>query len=151
MFGCVTPSPEYDYDKEYDFSTLKAYEWMDAPQYVLADPFVTERAKSALIRELDAKGIQRALDNPDFLIRVSNWFVRPRYDMDYEGSEGAVAHPRIVLHIDFVEAKTKQVVWQAERYRITELNRIYTPQDKEPVINELVIEMIKHFPPDQKK
>lgn len=30
MFGCATTSVNYDYDKEYDFSALKAYEWMSS-------------------------------------------------------------------------------------------------------------------------
>lgn len=146
MLGCST---KYDYDRKYDFSTLKAYEWMATPQDARADPFVTERAKSALSRELDAKGIQRAPDNPDFLIRISNWFVPPTNILRGGGLSNDDTHvdvtaARVVLHVDFVEAKTKQVVWQAK------INREIT-QDKEQVTNEVVIEMMKNFPPDQKK
>jgi hypothetical protein len=30
LFGCATTAMDYDYDNEYDFSTLKTYEWMNS-------------------------------------------------------------------------------------------------------------------------
>ncbi len=64
LLGCATISVNYDYDKEYDFSTFKTYDWMATPQNVRTDEFLLKRVKSAVSRELTAKGITQAPDNP---------------------------------------------------------------------------------------
>lgn len=70
VLGCATTSVNYDYDEEYDFSTFKAYDWMTTPQNVRTNEFLLKRVKSALSRELSARGITLAPVNPDFLVAL---------------------------------------------------------------------------------
>jgi hypothetical protein len=160
MLACATTFVNYDYDKEYDFSGLKGYDWMIMPQKVRADEFIVKRVKSALSRELDKRGIKQAPDNPDFLIalhgsreskvQVTDWgysygrFGRyiggPRIDV-YQYEQGT-------LIIDFVDAKTKEMVWRGVASRVIDPG--LTPQHKEELINEAVAKIMKNFPPTQK-
>lgn len=161
VLGCVTTSVNYDYDKEYDFSTFKTYDWMTTPQSVRTDEFLLKRVKSALSRELSAKRTTLAPENPDFLValhgsreskvQVTDW------GYSYGRFGGPIGVPRIdvnqyeqgTLIVDFVEAKTKQMVWRGIASRVLEPD--LAPEDKERLINEAVTEMMKNFPPDQKR
>lgn len=159
LFGCATTSVNYDYDKEYDFSTFKTYEWMTMPQNVRAEEFLIKRVKSALSRELSAKGITQALDNPDFLVALHGSRESKVQVTDWGYSYGPfgrrIGEPRIdvnqyeqgTLIVDFVEAKTKQMVWRGIASRVLEPDLV--PQEKERLINEAVTEMMKNFPPDK--
>lgn len=159
MFGCATTSVNYDYDKEYDFSALKAYEWMPMPQNVRVDEFWIKRVTSALSRELNAKGIKQAPDNPDFLIALHGSRESKVHVTDWGYSYGPfgrhIGGSRVDVHqyeqgtliVDFVEAKTKQMVWRGIASRALEPD--LSPQEKERLINEAVIDMMKKFPPDK--
>ncbi len=161
LLGCTTTSVNYDFDKEYDFSPVKSYAWMTMPQNVRAEEFLIKRVKSALNRELNAKGITQAPDNPDFLIALHGSRESKVQVTDWGYSYGPfgrrIGESRIdvsqyeqgTLIVDFVEAKTKQMIWRGTASRV--LDPGVTPQDKERLINEAVIEIMKHFPPDQKK
>lgn len=161
MLGCATTSVNYDYDKEFDFSTFKTYDWMTTPQNVRADEFLLKRVKSALSRELRAKGISLTLDNPDFFValhgsrenkvQVTDWgysygpFERRIRESKIEVSQ----YEQGTLLVDFVEAKTKQMVWRGIASRVLEPD--LAPQEKERLINEAVTEMMKNFPPGTKR
>lgn len=161
MFGCATTSVNYDYDKEHDFSALKAYDWMAMPQNVRADEFLLKRVKSALSRELSAKGIMQTPDNPDFLIALHGSRESKVQVTDWGYSYGPfgrhIGGPRIDVHqyeqgtliVDFVEARTKQMVWRGIAYRV--LDPDLAPQEKERLINEAVTEMMRNFPPSTKR
>lgn len=160
LFGCATTAVNYDYDKEYDFSSLKTYEWMTMPQNVRAEEFLMKRVKSALSRELSAKGITQDPDNPDFLVALHGSREGKVQVTDWGYSYGPfgrhIGGPRIDVHqyeqgtliVDFVEAKTKQMVWRGIASRVLEPD--LTPQEKEKLINEAVTDMMKNFPPGAK-
>jgi Domain of unknown function (DUF4136) len=161
MVGCATTSVNYDYDKEYDFSTFKTYEWMTMPQNVRTDEFLMKRVKSALNRELNAKGITKASANPDFLValhgsresrvQVTDWGYSygPFGRRIGESRIDVIQHEQGTLLVDFVEAKTKQMVWRGIASRVLEPD--LAPQEKERLINEAVIEMMMNFPPSNKQ
>jgi Domain of unknown function (DUF4136) len=161
LFGCATTAVNYDYDNEYDFSTLKTYEWMAMPQNARVEEFLMKRVKSALSRELSAKGITQAPDDPDFLIALHGSREGKVQITDWGYSYGPfgrhIGGPRIDVHqyeqgtliVDFVEAKTKQMVWRGTASRVLEPD--LTPQEKEKLINEAVVEIMKNFPPGTKR
>lgn len=159
LLGCATISVNYDYDKEYDFSTFKTYDWMATPQNVRTDEFLLKRVKSALSRELSAKGTIQAPDNPDFLVAFHGSRENKIHVTDWGYSYGPfgrrIGDTRIdinqyeqgTLLVDFVDAKTKQMVWRGIASRVLEPD--LAPQEKERLINEAVTEMMKNFPPDK--
>jgi len=76
-------SVKYDYDTKTDFASLKTYDWLLIPAKADIDRLNVERIKNAVNSQMEAKGVRKAADNPDFLIashvgkkekvRVADW------------------------------------------------------------------------------
>ena len=68
----VSCSGTYDVKQEYDpktdFSNLKTFDWMQAPEEAGLNSFVVQSVKNAVNIELKAKGLMMTSNNPDFLI-----------------------------------------------------------------------------------
>jgi hypothetical protein len=165
IVACATPSPrmDFDYDTSADFPALKTYDWMPATGNAATDQLLIKRIRSAADSELNAKG--RALDsaNPDFLIamQLSGKTV-------YGGSTGvgmSVGIPvgkagRIsvgggkskpiekkegTLVLDFLDAKTKALLWQGTASGAVE--PAASPEEQQKRINEVISQMLARFPP----
>jgi len=60
----------YDYNTKIDLNRLKSYDWLRVPEKEGIKDLDVVRIKDAVSSELEAKGLMRATDNPDFLIAV---------------------------------------------------------------------------------
>ena len=165
MSGCSTVyDVRYDYDKHTDFHELKTYDWMPAPDELDMDDLVLERIKNATDAELAAKGLVKAPSAPDFhvvphvsaqeKIEVNNWGYRyGPYDM-YGGTfwgPGGVptySYEEGTLVLDFVDTKTKQLIWRGSAN--AEIDTVDSPEESWKIIKQAVQEILKKFPPPQK-
>ena len=152
---------QHDYDKQVDFANLKTYDWMQVPEKAGIDSLSVQRVKKAVNAELQAKGLMKTSDNPDFLIaehlgkkdkvQVTDWgygygpqvgywggYWGPGGVSTYEYEEGS-------LILDFVDAKSKKMIWRGAAK--AEVQNIDTPDKSEKLINEVVQEILKNFPP----
>lgn len=68
--GCTSITVTYDYDREFDFSTLYAYDWIFIPEWSGADELMAEQLKRAVDGELEMRGYALKPAYPDFLISV---------------------------------------------------------------------------------
>jgi hypothetical protein len=69
IISCATIyDVDYDYDQKTNFSDLKRFDWMPVPDSTGADGFSFQRIQSAVDQELQAKGLMRTSEHPDFLI-----------------------------------------------------------------------------------
>jgi hypothetical protein len=72
--GCSGISVSQDYDQQADFAALKTYAWKQDPAAVEDDkedglsPLVAARIRSAIEKELEAKGITYSETSADFLV-----------------------------------------------------------------------------------
>jgi len=156
----------YNYDKQVDFAKIKTFSWMPVPDKANIDSFAVQRVKNAVNTQLKEKGFTMTSSNPDFLIaehlgkedkvQVDSWgygyggrgaywgggYGGPAGVSTYEYQEGS-------LILDFVDAKTKQLIWRGSAK--AEVQNIRSPEKSEKVINKAVKMILKKFPPPPSK
>ena len=167
FFMCFTVScstiygVQYDYDQQTDFSNFKTYNWLPVPEKPDIDSLNMERVKKAVNNNLRTKGIMMTSDNPDFLIaahlghkekvQVTNWGYGygpyGRYWGGYWGPGGVSTYQykEGELILDFVDAKTKKLIWRGVAK--AEVDNINTPEKKDKLINSAVEKILEKFPP----
>ena len=154
----------YDYDKQVNFANIKTYDWMQVPEKAGVDSFVVQRVKNAVNAQLKAKGITMTSNNPDFLIaehlgkqdkvQVDNWGYGYGARGGYWGGYGAggvstYEYQEGSLILDFVDAKTKNLIWRGSAK--AEVQNIRSPEKSEKVIGKAVKAILKKFPPPSSK
>lgn len=103
--GCASLTVNYDFDQEFDFSSIKTYDWLPIPQKALINELAVKHIKFAVNNEMKAKGFQMASKDPDVLIAlhggkekkvdVQEWgYTYGDYNYNYWGPH----HPREFDH-----------------------------------------------------
>jgi hypothetical protein len=154
---------DFDYDTGTDFAALKTFSWMPATGNAAADELLVKRIRASVDRGLQAKGRNPSSENPDFLIgmqlsgkttyggsvgvgmsvgipvgRAGRVSVGGGKSKPIEKKEGTVV-------LDFLDAKTKSLVWRATASGAVEAKP--TPEEQQQRIDEVVAEMLERFPP----
>src|SRR5262245_4852662 len=165
LAGCATAPMDidFDYDTTANFAALKAFDWMPATGNAAKDELLVKRIRSAVDAQLQAKGRAASAGNPDFLIarqlsgrtayggsaavgvsvgipvgRAGRVSVGGARSKPIEKKEGT-------LVLDFLDAKTKSLLWRATASGAVEANP--TPDEQQKRINAVIAEMLAYFPP----
>jgi hypothetical protein len=169
--GCATtPGSDvdvtFDYDTAANFDALKSYSWMPPAGNAASDELLVKRIKNSLDTQLQAKGRAPAEANPDFLIGM-----QLSGKTTYGGSTGvgvsvgipvgragrvsvgggksqAIEKKEGQLVLDFVDAKSKSLLWRATASGA--VNPGQTPEQQQQRINGVIAEMLSQFPPGKK-
>ena len=169
--GCATtPGSDvdvtFDYDTAANFDGLKSYSWMPPAGNAAGDELLVKRIKSSLDTQLQAKGRAPAEANADFLIGM-----QLSGKTTYGGSTGvgvsvgipvgragrvsvgggksqAIEKKEGQLVLDFVDAKSKSLLWRATASGA--VNPGQTPEQQQQRINGVIAEMLSQFPPGKK-
>ena len=163
--GCATPPMDidYDYDTGADFASLKTFNWMPASGNAAADELLVKRIRGSVDRGLQAKGRTPSTGSPDFLIamqlsgrtayggstavgvsvgipvgRAGRVSVGGGKSKPIEKKEGTVV-------LDFLDAKTKALVWRATASGAVQPSP--SPEEQQKRIDEVIGEMLARFPP----
>jgi len=164
MAGCAAPlTVTFDYDTAADFAALKTFNWMPATGNAATDELLVKKITNAVDAQLQAKGHRSAADNPDFNIAMEL-----SGKTTYGGSTavgasvgipvgragtinvgGGKSKPREkkegMLVLDFVDAKTRALLWRATA--TAAVQPAASPEEQQKRINEVIAEMLAHFPP----
>jgi uncharacterized protein DUF4136 len=166
LAACATsPSADidFDYDTAADFTALKTFGWMAPAGNAAGDELLVRRIRSAVDTQLQAKGRTASAANPDFLIGM-----QLSGKTTYGGSVGVgmsvgipvgragrvsvgggkskpIEKKEGTLVLDFLDAKTKSLVWRATASGAVEPSS--TPEYQQNRINAIVAEMLSYFPP----
>ena len=163
LWGCarVNESVDTTYNRSVDFSALKTYNW-----WALHGQPDTSAEDLALIRrlidaDLQAKGLQRTEESPDFLIVVllrksqqdeTQEFYSSRkrtlFDIPPQVDEGGSAswkYQEGTMVINFVRPQTNHRVWRGAFK--TGLDSATTPKKRTALIERAVHQIMKEFPP----
>lgn len=169
--GCATtPGSDvdvtFDYDTAANFDALKSYSWMPPAGNAASDELLVKRIKNSLDSQLQAKGRAPAEASPDFLIGM-----QLSGKTTYGGSTGvgvsvgipvgragrvsvgggksqAIEKKEGQLVLDFVDAKSKSLLWRATASGA--VNPGQTPEQQQQRINGVIAEMLSQFPPGKK-
>jgi Domain of unknown function (DUF4136) len=151
---------KYDYNKQFNFSNLKTFDWMQASEKAGTSILVAQRVKNAVNAELKAKGLMMTSNNPDFLIaeyhgkkdqlhiqdwghgRGSRYGYQPSGVSAYQFEEGS-------LILDFVDAQSMKLIWRGSAK--AQVHHVGTPEESEKLINAAVKEILKKYPPSSSK
>jgi hypothetical protein len=170
LVGCATPSGvdvTCDYDTGANFAALKSYNWMPPTGNAVGDELLVKRIKTTLDTQLQAKGPVLADANPDFLVGM-----QLSGKSTYGGSTGvgvsvgipvgragrvsvgsgksqAIEKKEGTLVLDFVDAKSKSLLWRATASGAVEPKT--TPEQQQQRINEVIAEMLSYYPPGKKR
>lgn len=147
----------YDYDKNADFANLKTYDWMTISGKSSASRRNSEYVEEAVNAELQAKDLELSSDNPDFLItaRLGTKNTKSQHILGPQPSgtftkrrEHSVKTTEIEVGsivLDFVDAKSKIIVWRGKAKAV--VDDTDSPERSEKLIKKAVSKILKNFPP----
>jgi hypothetical protein len=163
--GCATLAVDYDYDTTYDFTKLKTYDWQQAPAGAQMEDLVE---KQTLSTQLAAKGYSQAAGAaPDFLIVLQG--TRKTVDAGSVGVGTSIGVPvgnrasmsvgvgkskqRVktegTLILNFLDRQTNALIWEGTA--TAEIQPKSSPEEQQQRINQVVAELLAHFPPQVKQ
>lgn len=155
--GCSTIDVATDYLPGTSFSAYKTFDFL--PEQGLKNPFLRERAESAVTRELTAKGLTRVASGAALLVAMHGRF-DTRTEIDtagfgyrsrwgYWGAAGVHTTVREVpvgtLIVDLVDGDRRELVWQGRASAV--VSRGGTPESRQERIDEAMAELFAKFPP----
>ena len=112
-----------------------------------------------MTNQLEAKGLRVSSTNPDLLIAVyirtkerliiisyGGSYLYPYYGhIAYWGTPTIRQYEEGTLLLDFVDAKSNQLIWRGSAK--SDLDVVSTPERREKMINEAVRKILENFPP----
>ena len=170
ILSACTSMVNVDYDKATDFTSLKTYHIDKAPVRVSGDtrinsPFMQQRVENELNTALSKMGYEYLKSNAELEIK---YYLDIKQEFETQdsgvsiglGSYGhhsaigfgfnipigeATSIDNLVLTIDVFSTKTNKLIWRGSLgYSLYEGA---TPETYDRLVNELVIEILKNFPP----
>ena len=164
--GCAPLVVDYDYDTTYDFTKLKTYDWSPSPPGNAMEDLAEKRFKQAVNTQLGTKGYSQATGSPDFLIAMQG--VKKTVNAGSVGVGASVGVPvggrgsmsvgvgkskqqvkqEGTLTLNFIDARTQALIWQGSAS--AELKEKNSPEEQQAMINQVIAEMLKNFPPQKK-
>lgn len=173
LAGCTPFSVKYDYDSHANYAAYKTYDWYAASKKAqgksdgVENPIMDRRVRSAVERELSAKGFKiEKTGEPDFLVTYYpayrrgtvytttsmgggwGWYRPWGYGVGTQFTE-ARAYREGSIILEVVDNKTNQLIWQSvAEGALTDLN---DPEDAEEQVTLAVKKMLSRFPPPPSK
>jgi hypothetical protein len=163
IFVYAAPAVNYDYDTAADFAALKTFDWMPVTGNAAGDELLVKKIRNTVDAQLQAKGCSLASDNPDFLIgmelsgkTVNSGSVGVGVSVGIPvgragrisvggGKSKAREKKEGTLVVDFVDAKTRSLLWRATATDAVDPSA--SAEERQKKIDEVIAAMLAHFPP----
>jgi hypothetical protein len=165
LAGCSSVDITTDYDRSMDFATLKTYDWMSTSASAVTanqqaamfqTSIVNKNIKNAVNEQLKTKGLSQDTANPDFYIvshlgtqekvNVTNYgYGYGRWGAYGGGGVDVQQYTQGTLILDFISAKTKELVWRGVASGALAQNP--SPEQAQQKINDVVQAMLTEYPP----
>ena len=153
--GCSTVTVHHDYDENYNYPSLKTYDWLPASVPPRISELRIKRFQSEFDQQMAARGYTRSTDNPNFLvamhvtgrqvIQVTDWgYRRGAYgvmrDIDVnQYTEGTAV-------VDFVDSRSKELFWRGVVTAVAEPG--LSPEAQEAKFSKASKKLLEKFPPN---
>jgi len=161
--ACSSTTVRFDYERDMDFSKFKTFDFIPVPEALLKNPLVIKRIGTAIIKEMEAKGLTHDED-ADLLIAIHTetkdkinvssygYSYAPYYRYGYWGGgySGTTVsqYEEGTLIIDFVDNAEDELVWRGEASKALPSNP--TAQQIDGIIDEVVTKILANYPPSEK-
>jgi hypothetical protein len=167
LVGCAPVSVQWDYDAEADFSRYRTFDWMPPPPTgdgsPSSRPFWGKRIKRAVLESLTADGYSRDTQKPDLLVAY-RIYIKEKQDIQVYGHPYGYGQsygywgrrPADVrrwregtLVLDLVDTGTGELVWRG--WSRNPLESRNDPRREQESVSQVVAQILKRFPPDQRQ
>lgn len=161
LCGCQTTSTHFDWDRNFDFSTLHSWSWLTTSPDGSPEDLVNQRIQRAIASTLEAKGFRELGSGGDFRV---NWRTQRRDRMtasaDYgyrdpnltywTGSYGPARstvtyYEEGSLVVDVVDPAENRLIWRGTATRV--LDDSPTPEEIDTIVKDAVEKLFASFPP----
>ena len=169
IMGCSSINTKYDYDPEFDFSTLKKFRFATAEEsskkdLLAANPLLRKRLQMAVKQTLESKGYQFVEGGgADFVVNLmagtqektrvsSSPNVYYGYGYGYWGGYYGGSNVTVTnytegtLLVDVIDTKKNQLVWRGVLQDVID-NTATTHEEKVEYLNHIVSKVLEDFPP----
>ncbi len=164
--GCSTLDVKFNYNPTTDFTGLQTFAWLPVPENAEINKLDVERIKNAVNSQLQGKGLKMSSQAPDFFIamhlgkeekvEVIEWgySYAPADSYWYKGAwkPGDISiyqYEEGTLILDFVDPKTKEMIWRSVAK--AEVRPEKTVEKQEKKINKAIRKILENFPPKANK
>jgi hypothetical protein len=176
LSGCNSVSMNYDYDANFDFSTLKYYSWLEVPNDFPANEITINRIKNAVDQQLTMKGLEKSAESPDFRVSMLGFkdiiregvvtgttysdYPGHRTNRRYPGYRGYGRYEEFerryevnefeqgTLTLTMIDAARNALIWEGTVTMILEPER--STEYKQQKTQETIAKLLANFPPIQK-
>ena len=140
----VPKTVNYDYNINFDFTSLKTYDLSPTPTTVIIEDLMMERIKTAIDIQMQAKNLKKTSNNPDFLISI--YGVRSKiFTTTWRGIDEDLIVEKGKLILQFVDPETNRIIWWGEARAVLDPNGI--PAEETQMVNDIVHRILQKFPP----
>jgi hypothetical protein len=166
--GCSLTTVNYDYDTDFDFSSLKQYRWLEIPADFPASEIMVQRIKKAVNQQMETKGFKQVSESPDFLISLQGFrdIVRQGvergtvyqgysrghsqgYNRGYDRRLEVYEYEEGTLTLTIINTTGDNLIWQGMATGIIEPDR--STEAKEKRTQEVVAKLLANFLPTKKQ
>lgn len=160
--GCSVTKTHFDYDREFDFASLRTYAWEpkpdDAPRAptTVTDP-VKDQVVAAVERELASKGFSQVPEGSDFIVAVRidrevkeqsvDWGAVDEVNLWWETDVETYTYEEGSLMLTMVGGTSQQPIWHGSARRVLDLSA--RPDKVTRLINQVVAKLLQKFPPQK--
>ncbi len=167
LFSCSNVKSSYDYDQNFNFSTLKTYEWDTKPSaaFASANPLVAKRIVAAIERNMKSKGMVAA-ENADMTLSYQVSLQKKLISRNVSGAIGMSVgrsnrgsitlssgnqlreKTEGTLMIDMIANSNNSLIWRSTTIKpITNRDQSAGPEAADKRVNEMVKAIFENFPP----
>jgi hypothetical protein len=161
LAGCSSISTNADYNPATDFSKYRTFGWHETNS--VRDPIWHDRIKSAVIAELQSRGLTLDEAHPDLWVaahtrlseehQINTYNTGWGYGWGWHGGMGMQTAtvqkiPVGTLIVDLVDARQKELVWRGTATKT--MDQGATPEEKQKNLQEALQKMLANYPPARK-
>ena len=157
FISCSSITVTDDFIKNADLTSYKTFNWISHSKasFIVreAEPpnrdLIKKLLKESVNKQLTIRGFSQKSDSPDLLISyLFGADVTSRNDLLYKaGNEGNLnvqQYKKGAILLDFVDGKTRELLWRVDASDIESRNP--TPDKIKKAIEKTVVRMFKNFP-----
>lgn len=169
LSACSSIKGNWDYDPQVNFSQYQTYAWVkqkDGDMGYHLDGLMEQRIHNAVDSQLAAKGIKQVPNKSaqllvNYITKIdkkvdvdtfhTNFGYYPYYGPNWWWGGSTQTQTSVreyevsTLLIDFVDAKTKKLIWRGAIKDTVRKSR--SPQQKTEIINQKISKLLANFPP----
>ena len=171
LTGCSSIKVDHDYDTEYNFSTLKTWQWAPWAGNTNKNPLVDnglvdERAQNSITSGLTQRGFTLAKDKPDFVVSYQIILEQPAVitqepsvgvgmgggsggssfgGVSFSFGTGGQPSPRELLIIDIKQPADGKLIWRGSAKQTVKNSS--DPEEANKRMTETVNAILNTFPP----